>query len=154
MKDRLFSRVIPIAALGLLVLFKFQNCAPAAKFAGAPGAASPGTVKIVDGTYQQSPVEFLAPSQTVSTASTVVKGVCLGVADGTLVNWAAIPAQNPNQVINSGQVQCESGAFTVTLNDLAFSSCADQVEIRAATINDSTDTAVTFLAPDCPSATQ
>ena len=154
MKKPLFSRVIPIAALGLLVLFKFENCAPVSKFAGVPSGSSSGNVKIVDGTYQQSPVEFLAPSQTVTSPAATVKGVCVGVSDGTLVNWAVIPSQNPNQVINSGQVECQSGEFTVSLNGLNFSSCQDEFEVRAATMNDTSQTAVMFLAPDCPSATQ
>lgn len=152
MRNRFFSRVLPIAALGLVVLFKFDNCAPAAKFATSSGSNS-GTVKII-GSWSSSPVEFLTASQIVTTNSTTVKGVCVGISDGSTVDWAVTSAQNPNQVLNSGQVQCQNGAFEVAVGNVAFQSCSDQYEVRAASPNDTNDTAVTLLEPDCPSAVQ
>ncbi len=143
--------MIPIAALGILVLFKFENCAPAANFASS--ASTSNTVKIVDN-WNSSPVQFVNPTQVVTSNSTVVQGLCVGNPNGTVVNWAITSAQNPDQILDSGQVECKNGEFEVAVNSLSFQSCSDQFEVRAASTYNAGQMATTFLEPDCPSATQ
>ena len=150
-RNRFISRVIPIAALGLLVLFKFENCAPAANFASA--ASTGGTVKIVDN-WNASPVAFVNSAQVVKADPTVVQGLCVGNPDGTVVNWAITSTLNPTQILDSGQVECQNGEFEVAVTSLAFQSCTDQFEIRAASSVNTGQMATTFLEPDCPSVDQ
>jgi hypothetical protein len=147
----ILSRVLPISSLILIVLFKFQNCAPVnpsdAKFVGTGDSE----VRIVD-RWGESQVSFLTASITVPNDQPPpqgVQGLCVGSAKGQMIEYQVIEIKEIPEVVSAGVVECVRGGFELPLAQVHFSSCSSRLQVRATRQGDSETYAETFLQPDC-----
>lgn len=150
-----YKRVVPIAALLLVVLFKFQNCAPVTPMALATdGDGNAGDeVRIVD-RWVAEKISFLNPTQTIESDDVGVQGLCVGSEKGQQIAYQIIeisedPALDP-QIINEGVVECVMGGFELQVKILNPSSCVKRYQVRAARIDDDINYAETVLQSNCP----
>ncbi|MCB0350340.1 MAG: hypothetical protein KDD38_04095 [Bdellovibrionales bacterium] len=142
------SRVIPISALLLVVLFKFQNCAPAPDM--VQDFDGTGEVRIIDRWAEQK-VSFLTPNLIVASDAPKVdvQGLCVGSLKGQLINYQVIELNESAEIIGGGQVECVMGGFELPLAQIHFSSCSSRLQVRATRDGDTSGFAETVLVPDC-----
>lgn len=172
------SRVLPISSLLLVVLFKFENCAPTgAEFSsvagpggivnnlspGSTGSNSggagptgpgPGIVGIVEN-YNSSPLSFVANPQLVAQPDQdgpmAVQGLCVGGPTQQTIEYQVIDMRDTPKVVMAGQVPCELGGFALPVAHLDLHKCSDRFEVRAARTSDPSQFATTTLQLDCQS---
>lgn len=147
------SRVLPIASLLLVVLFKFENCAQSPQMLGGATTPTSGTVGLVDN-YNQTPLQFVANPQLVSasaSSSVKVQGLCVGGVEHQTIVYQVIDMKTTPKLVLEGQVECQYGGFELPVENLVFSNCDDQYEVHAARANDPSLSTVTTLKLDCVS---
>lgn len=150
------KRVVPIAALLLVVLFKFQNCAPVTPMnsvvGGDIGDSTGGEVRIVD-RWVAEKISFLSPTQIIEGDEVGIQGLCVGSEKGQQIAYQIIeigeaPDVSP-QVVNEGVVECVMGGFELQVQALNFASCLKRYQVRAARVEDNKNYAETVLQPNC-----
>lgn len=147
------KRTITIGALLLVVIFKFQNCAPPTAMQSDLSSGAPDDeVRIVDRWAPQK-VEFMSPTQLVEGQERIVQiqGLCVGSEKGEQIAYQVIEISNEPRVISEGVVNCVMGGFEVELQALVFTSCSSRYQVRAARMGDDQNYAETVLQPDCSS---
>lgn len=143
-------RILAILSILMVVMFKFQNCAP------VPGANSMAStdskVGLIDGWNGVEKIAFMSPTYLVQgdSARIEVQGVCPGVQDSNLIGWELIRTDD-DSVMASGSTQCDLGGFAVELAQVSFADCNSRYEIRAHDPS-STNKATTVLRPFCDSS--
>jgi hypothetical protein len=145
------KRVITLGALLLVVMFKFQNCAPAPmQNQAAEGPIEDGQVRIVDRWAVQK-VSFVSKTQYVEgdAQPVQVQGLCLGSEKGTQIAYQVIALNEAPQVILDGVVDCVMGSFELVLKTLRFQSCMTRYQVRASRIGEDEYYAETMLQPNC-----
>lgn len=148
------KRVFTIGALVLVVMFKFQNCAPPSGLqnqAGEDGLPD-GEVRIVDRWAPQK-IEFMSPSQLIESEerSVQVHGLCVGSDKGEQIAYQVIEISNDPRIVYQGVVNCVMGGFELTLQSLTFTSCSSRYQVRATRLGDEQNYAETVLQPNCSS---
>lgn len=144
-------RVLAILSILMVVMFKFQNCAPAPGLDGA-SIGSDGTVRLVDGwTGIADKISFMSPTYLIQgdAARIEVQGVCPGVQNSELIGWQLVRSDD-ELVMASGSSACDLGGFQVELAQLTFDDCNSRYEIRASSTSTSSS-ATTVLRPFCDS---
>lgn len=136
---------LSIFALLTVVLFKFQNCAPAP--IGAQ-VESDSEVRLIDQWYEGK-LEFLSPAYVVQAPveNVVVQGLCVGAESGELLSWRLVD-QAQRRVLEEGQSECIRGGFQLQISQLIFQDCASRFELVASRSKDNRN-AVTVLRPFC-----
>jgi hypothetical protein len=150
MKSRAFvSRTLPIAALLLVVLFKFQNCAPAPNMVGANGSGD-AIVRDID-QWNQQKIAFLNPQQSIPVDVNTIslQGLCVGSEKGQQIDYQVIVMKAIPEVLNAGHVECVGGNFELPLEDVQFNSCSERIQVRAARAGNANDYTETVLQPAC-----
>lgn len=144
------QRVLPIAALMLVVMFKFQNCAPQSNMYDASSIGDGGEVRIVDRWAEQK-VSFINPTHTVDgeNAAVDIQGLCVGSDKGQQIRYQIIEIADVPHVVYEGLVECLMGGFELKLPAVHFASCSTRYQVRAARIGEETDYAETVLQPNC-----
>jgi len=108
-------RVLTFISLVILplILFQFQNCAPA----GA-GATAPGQVGLVDNIKTQ--IQFVNNNAQIQdeAASVDIDGFCSSDHEGATLTWSVWDPQNSKQPILQGTTACAHGRFDVSLTQL------------------------------------
>jgi hypothetical protein len=154
MSRHLSSRVLPISALLLLVIFKFQNCAPAPEMlnASSVGGDSESQVRIVD-RWSEQKVAFLSPAHAVAPEeqSLSLQGLCVGSEKGQLIEFQVILIEDSPHVVANGTVECVMGGFELPISDLKLKSCNERLQVRAARLGENENYAETILQLDCKS---
>jgi len=153
MSRQLSSRVIPISALLLLVIFKFQNCAPAPEMLNASAENDlDSEVRIVD-RWSEQKVAFLSPAQIVDPEqqSLNVQGLCVGSEKGQAIAFQVILIDHSPHVVANGTVECVMGGFELPISDLKLKSCSERLQVRAARLGEDQSYAETILQLDCKS---
>lgn len=148
MNVRKWSRIFSIFSLLLIVMFKFQNCAPTRpgeEFSSQPS----GEVRIVD-QWAPSKVEFLSPSYLIETTvqEVNVPGLCVGAPKGQRLVWQLLDTKD-HVIIESGIVECLMGNFQLTINKVAFNDCKTELELKAQKEESPEPPAITILRPYC-----
>jgi hypothetical protein len=147
------SRILPISALLLVVMFKFQNCAPSNNTSTQTSAN--GTVGIVDN-FSQTPLEFVANPQLIESTATYplqVQGLCVGGDDSQVINYQVYNMNGTPSQVSSGQASCVMGGFELSIaTKLAFNSCSDRYEVHATRSGQESTPIVTTLQLDCTSS--
>ncbi|OFZ12419.1 MAG: hypothetical protein A2Z20_06635 [Bdellovibrionales bacterium RBG_16_40_8] len=147
----MLTRVVPISALLLVILFKFQNCAPPSQMDAVTNVIGPdGQVRIVD-QWSEQKVVFLSPSVVVPETQQVVdlQGLCIGSHKGQLIRYQVVELKENPEVLDEGSVECVGGGFELPLAQVQFSSCSSRLQVRAARDGDDTNYAETVLRPEC-----
>ena len=146
----LLSRVLPISALILMILFKFQNCAPVGPGQANYSGEADTQVRIVDRWGEQR-VSFLEPSVVVpaSQEAVALQGLCVGSEKGQLIEYQVIELKDTPELIGAGVVECVMGGFELPLAQLHFSSCAARLQVRATRQGETASYAETLVQPAC-----
>ncbi len=143
-------RILAILSILMVVMFKFQNCAPAPGMDASAG--NNGSVRLVDGwTGVADKISFMSPTYLVQgdTPRIEVQGVCPGVQNNELIGWELIRSDDES-VVTSGSSACDLGGFQVDLAQITFEDCNSRYEIRASSPSTSAS-ATTVLRPFCDS---
>jgi hypothetical protein len=152
------SRVIPISALLLIVLFKFQNCGMPNE-AGINPSNHDGGVRIID-QWSEQKVAFLNPLNTQDTRSSTMtsaselrlQGLCVGGTSEGMITYDFNLYDAGEKLVHrfSGQVECKMGNFEIVLPELSFGSCSDHYDVRAVLDGNENDLpAITKIVPIC-----
>lgn len=146
----LFSRVLPISSLLLLVLFKFQNCAPSPQAVASVDPDMDGEVRIID-RWSEQKVAFLSSTVSLPLDQNAVDlhGLCVGSVEGQLIEYQVIAVRDVPQITASGLVECVGGGFELMLRNLQASSCDESFRVRAARLGDEANYAEALLRPLC-----
>lgn len=103
-----------VGALGFLMLFQYQNCAPANRgVASFSTAGEDQLVTTIDDVNETTGVSFAYSKVQVSENSqpTVVEGECDQRQDGAVLGWKM--RDENNRAIEDGLSVCEGGKFQV-----------------------------------------
>jgi hypothetical protein len=120
------KRFAVLGVLGLMMVLKFQNCAPvsnASSSGAASGSASlPVTdidnVKVNPGlTFSYPEIEFQS-----SVESVLLSGTCPTTQEGAVFAWS-MTLSGATTSIASGSATCHDGAFDVELDQLSQMQC-------------------------------
>lgn len=148
-----YKRIIPITALLLVLLFKFQNCAPVTQMTSADQDGydgAPDEVRIVD-RWVAEKISFLSSTQIIENenAQIDIQGLCVGSQKGQQIVYQVIEISDDPKIINSGVVECIMGGFVLQVQILNLMSCMHHYQVRAARIDDEKNYAETILRPTC-----
>lgn len=147
----ILSRILPISALLLLTLFKFQNCAPAPELASDfVDSDMDGQVRIVD-RWSEQKLSFLTSNVIVPVENSDLdlQGLCVGSETGQMISYQIIDLKENPEIIGVGKVECVMGGFELPLAQIHFSDCEARLQVRAAREDENSDFAETILVPDC-----
>lgn len=112
--------IFSITGLVTLLLFNFQNCAPAAISAqGDPGSSG---VRLIED-FNKAEIQFVAPDVQLYDEATAadVSGLCNRSHDGARLKWTIWGSAG--DVMLQGSSVCQKGAFTVHLPGLEQMVC-------------------------------
>jgi hypothetical protein len=100
-----------------LMLFHFQNCAPATGASASSGNG--GHVSLVDNA-NQSQIQFIFPNAEIQdeAPSADISGLCDSSHNGATLKWALWDEQTATQALANGATTCNGGQFGVTLEQL------------------------------------
>lgn len=112
-----------LAAAMLLLLTKYQNCAPV----NSPAASDP-TLRIVDDLGEQK-VVFASPQMTARHTATdlFVYGLCPRT-DKESLTWTLSDNQ---AIVSQGQAGCEMGGFQINISQLQEWTCDHDYQLSA-----------------------
>lgn len=104
-----------------VLLFHFQNCAPAGKITPAANA---GSVRIVDD-FNKAQIQFVTPESEIQDDALAVgiSGMCNRDHNGSQLNWSVRAGADVGVAIAKGKASCGSGQFTVALEELDQYPC-------------------------------
>lgn len=112
--------------LGAILLTQFQNCAPA-KMAGTDSASSvSGEARTIED-WNKAELEFYQANVQIHDEADVagIDGLCNRSHNGASLKWSIWAGQKSNTPLFSGTSQCQSGKFSVNVEDLAEMVCGD-----------------------------
>lgn len=114
---------ITSVAITSLLLFNFQNCAPAGNSLGA-GTGATGDARIVDD-FSKAEIQFVSEDVQVhdEAAQTEVDGLCNRSHNNARLKWAIYEGENQMKPVQAGESQCARGQFEVALSDLNGLEC-------------------------------
>ncbi len=115
--------------LGLMVVFQYQNCAPAST---SSSSSSSSPVSIIDKNDTQGlDVSFAQKSVTIQSSTEMVNldGICSSQQDGSVFQWQL--KDTSGAVLDSGMITCQSGAFKVQINPTQALSCDQTYQVSA-----------------------
>ena len=118
--------------LGLIVVFQYQNCAPAGSGSSGSGATLGSPVTIIDkNDIQGLDVSFAQKQVTIqsSTETVDLDGICSSQQDGSVFQWKLTDASNSR--LDSGMITCKSGSFKVEINPTQALNCDQQYQVSA-----------------------
>ena len=148
-KKAFFGRVLPVGALLFLVMFKFQNCAPADPTSQL-NSSDDSVVTIVDRWNPQKIAfvqsDFVVPNETQKVD---LLGLCVGSAKGQIIEYQIWADSSGTQIIEHGEVECMGGGFELPVLQVSFSSCNEKWRVRAAKLGDNSAYAEAEIKPEC-----
>lgn len=108
--------------LTTLLLFQFQNCAPAGPSTSA--AASDGSVRLVDN-LSQTQLAFVSPETEVQdeVQATDISGLCTSDHEGAKLTWAISADDQGGNILLSGSAVCHDGQFALDVQRLDALVC-------------------------------
>ena len=118
--------------LGLMVVFQYQNCAPAGNGTSANGSATGSPVSIIDkNDVQGLDVSFAQKQVTIqsSTETVDLDGICSSQQDGSVFQWKLTDSSSSQ--LDSGMITCKSGSFKVEINPTQALNCDQQYQVSA-----------------------
>ncbi len=116
-----------LAALGFVMVFQFQNCAPAPGGAASDDSSPVHAINPVNGS---SALRFAYEKVQVTDASesTVLEGECDRIAEGTVVDW---DVQEGQTGVTAGSVACDRGRFQVEIAPDRELECGKTYDVSA-----------------------
>ena len=110
--------ILSLAAVTALMLFNFQNCAPAAQLANKANPLD-SEVRIVDD-WSKTEIQFVTDSVQVhdEAATAGIQGICNREHNGAGLKWALYGDDTGHAPLVIGDSVCKSGQFSVTVNNL------------------------------------
>lgn len=146
-------KAIPIFALLLMILFKFQNCAPVSQMAVGstlPNQNANPQQGIIDN-FNVQKVSFLNNNWIVlqDSQGLNLQGLCIGSSKGQLIEYQVIELGDIPKAVLENSVECNGGGFEILLSQVHFSSCKSSWQIRAIRKGDPSQYAEAILNPDC-----
>jgi hypothetical protein len=151
----LVNRILPISALLLVVLFKFQNCSPidpaAASVSAGPDVG--GEVRVVDRWAAQK-ISFLQDSQTIDPAEQElgvvnVHGLCVGTQNGEFIKYQVFAVDSAIKLLAEGKAACLGGNFEVSIKNISFENCESTLRVQAERELDAQNNSSVELRPNC-----
>lgn len=121
-----------LGALGLLMLFHYQNCAPANGVQGLHISSSDdGLVTTIDDVNMATGVAFLQSKVQVSASDhpTVIEGECSSLQEGAVLGWKV--RDDEGRMRETGYSQCEQGHFQVEMAPANELECDKSYEVSA-----------------------
>lgn len=120
-----------LGALGFIMLFQYQNCAPAP--GGATSADVSRPVDVIDQVGSTSALRFTYSKVQVTNTSdsAVLDGECDRIAEGTIVGWDV--QDDSGSSSSGGSVKCDRGRFKVELAPNQELECGKTYEVSART---------------------
>ena len=116
--------------LGLFLLFKFQNCAPAnLSAANSVAAPDPNFVGIIDNNVHKGTSISFVQSEVAVADRLQVDGMCDGSQNGAILAWRVLD-ENSSVVLN-GTAKCELGGFRISSTSVDQISCDHQYQLKA-----------------------
>lgn len=121
-----------LGALGFLMLFQYQNCAPSMQsidMAKATGDSSP--VSTIDDVNATTAVSFVHEKIEVTSndAPTVIQGACDMKQDGAILGWRVHDAEDNE--LQRGYSVCEQGQFEVEMVPASELECEKSYHVTA-----------------------
>ena len=130
---RKFKSVGTLGAMGLFMLFQYQNCAPAtnARPLRAYSANDDGIVTTIDDVNAATGIAFLQDKVQVASSDqpTVLDGECSAVQEGAVLGWKVRDDQG--HMRETGYSQCEQGHFQVEMAPANELECDRSYEVSA-----------------------
>lgn len=107
--------ILSIAGLTFVILFHFQNCAPA-KPMSVSEKSSPGA-RLVD-EYNKAEIQFVANEVQLreDVSSGEVTGLCSRAHNGATLRWALWATSG--EIVARGESRCGAGGFAIRLQNL------------------------------------
>lgn len=129
-KRLLLTRILPISALLMVVILKFQNCAPMPQNMAISGPDS--EVRISD-RWQALDVAFVNEQESVPVSQTIheIRGLCVGSTQNETIHWELVESSAEATLVAEGSVRCSYGNFVVTLQDNDLHDCSKTYIMRA-----------------------
>lgn len=141
--------VLTLASLLIvaLVLFHFQNCAPAGKI---QGSESSGGVRIVDD-FNKAQLQFVSSDvEVLETAAQVdIMGLCTRDHNGARLRWAIWTTDVNAFPLLTGESFCHAGQFSFAVPDLEKMDCGVKNAIVVA--GDWGGSSLAHISRRCPS---
>lgn len=139
-----------LGALGFLMLFQYQNCAPAAgvNALSSSKANGGGTVTIIDNMNLTSGLTFSNPSVVAppSNAATVIDGACSVEQERSVLGWSVTNSSGTQ--MQKGNSVCSGGKFKVEMAPSNQMECGESYTLQAS-FGASGMVAVASVARDC-----
>ena len=121
-----------IGALGFLMLFQYQNCAPAAGGSRSLSSSNDnGVVTTIDNVNLTTGVAFTQSKVQVASSDqpTVIDGDCATAQEGAVLGWNVHDADG--RMRESGYAQCEQGHFQVEMAPANELECDQTYDVSA-----------------------
>lgn len=116
--------VLTLISLGIipLLLFHFQNCAPAGKIEVT--SVDAGHVQLIDN-FDKSQIQFVSPESEIQdeAPSVDISGMCTREHNGAKLRWSVSAGEAGGRPVVSGETSCSSGQFAVELEQLEQYPC-------------------------------
>ncbi len=118
--------VLTITSLAMtsLLLFQFQNCAPAGSVTASTGVGSVGDARLIED-FNKAEIQFVSDEVQVhdEAAATGIDGLCNRSHNNAKLRWAIMGDEEGMKPLVTGQSKCERGQFNVELSDLPNIVC-------------------------------
>lgn len=123
-----------LGAIGFLMLFQYQNCAPAAGIHSrslASASSEDGIVTTIDDVNATTGLAFSQSKVQVppSDSPTVIEGACSQHQGGAVLGWNV--RDSDGNMTQSGYSVCDKGQFQVTMAPANQLDCDQSYEVRA-----------------------
>jgi hypothetical protein len=130
---RTLKSVGTLGAMGLIMLFQYQNCAPAsgARSMNAYSSNDNGVVTTIDDVNAATGVAFLQSKVQVASSDqpTVIEGECAAIQEGAVLGWKV--HDDMGHMRETGYSQCEQGHFQVEMAPSNELECDKSYEVSA-----------------------
>ncbi len=130
---RKLKSVGTIGFLGLMMLFQYQNCAPAqgVRATRAYSVSDGGLVSTIDDVNVSTGVAFLQDKVQVQSSAepTVIEGECSSLQEGAVLGWKVRDEQGHTR--QTGYANCEQGHFAVEMAPANELECDQSYEVSA-----------------------
>jgi hypothetical protein len=127
-----WRRIAVLMAVAILLVMKFQNCAPAPKvMRAASGKAESFPVSTIDNTNLTTAVSFPQDKLQLKpeTEAAQIEGVCDLAQHGAILGWRLYDSKG--EEVSRGYTACEAGRFLVELAPTQEFICDEHYKITA-----------------------
>ena len=120
-----------LGALGFIMLFQYQNCAPASGSRNLSSSNDNGLVTTIDDVNASSGLAFVQSKVQVASSDqpTVIDGSCSADQGGAVLGWKVHDVDG--NMMESGYAVCDQGKFQVTMAPANELECDEPYDVSA-----------------------